>query len=171
MKDYLYIKVGAICGSILLIFILEIGCINLAEELSALMLFLTFLAILWYSKETQDLKEVSIKRPIMFFNKYLRNGDEEIVLKNYGEGVARNVQIIINNKIMHEIPLVSSIYSNSSSPLSFSVEDKIQLRLCKDEIIIRYYDIGGKTRYTTITQWDDSVENRDKCKIIEYKWE
>lgn len=171
MRDYLYIKIGAISGTLLLISALILNHINLTEELSSLMLFLTFLAVLWYSKESQELKEVSIKRPILSFNKYPRGGSEEIVLKNYGEGAARNVQIIINNKPIHEIPLVSSIHSSSSGPLPFSAVDNARLRMHGEKIIIQYYDTGGKTKYTTITQWDDSDNNRDKCKIIEYKWE
>lgn len=165
MKDYLYIKFGAIIGMLLLVASLIWSDIKIAEELSSLILFLTFLAILWYSKETQDLKEISIKRPFLSFNR-----NETIVLKNYGEGVARDIEIKINNETVHKIPLVSSIYSKHSGLLSFSERENRILEEHKDEIRIHYYDMSRKIKYITVTQWDDSLNNRDGCRIINYKW-
>ena len=163
MIDYLCIKIGAIIGTFLLIYLLVWNAIGIVEGLSLLMLFLTFLAILWYSKETQGLKEISIKRPCLSF--YIK--DNKIKLKNYGEGVARNIEIKVNNKTVYEIPLISGNIRDCA--LTFPEDKNELLKKCKDEIIILYHDISRETKYTTITQWDDSVDNRDKCKIIDYK--
>lgn len=143
----------------------KVGNITISEKVSVVIYFLTLCAIIWYAKETQELKEVSVKRPCLSFNR-----DTEIKLKNYGEGVARDIEIKIGGETVHKIPLMSSIYSSSSSPLKISGEAKKLLEEWKNEIVIRYYDIGGKTQYTTKIKWDDSVNNRDRCEIIYYGW-
>lgn len=143
---------------------------NFKEVITPVILFWTFLAIVWYAKETQNLKEATIKRPILSFQKgyNLQYARVSIELKNYGEGVARNVEIKLGTKVIHKIPLVSSIYSKHNQPLPFSEVAYLLLEEWKDEINISYYDVSGETKYTTIVQWDDSEENRDKCKIIKY---
>ena len=163
MKDYkCFLVVAAIIGTL----ILHFAIYNSKEGIAPIIYFLTLLAIIWYSKETQELKEISIKRPCLSFNR-----GNKIVLKNYGEGVARDIEIKISDKVVHKIPLVSSPYSKHSGELSFSDEENSQLEKYKGEIVLHYYDISGKTKYFTIIQWDDSENNRDGCKIIDYRWE
>lgn len=166
MKDYLFcITIGAILPGILFLISLPMWTnIGIADELTLMILFLTFLAILWYTKETQDIKEISIKRPCLSF--YIKEG--KVKLKNYGEGVAMDIEIKFDNKTVYKIPLMSGNIRDSA--LTFPEEKNKLLKEHEDKIIIHYYDISRKIKYTTITQWDDFVDNRDKCKIIDYKW-
>jgi len=160
MRDYLYIKLGAIIGTLLFVAFFVLKNNEIINILSSLILFLTFLAILWYSKETQELKEVSIKRPCLSFNR----SKEKIVLKNYGDGVARDIEIDINNEIIYTIPLFRS--SQYSGEIPILIEE---LKKYQGKILISYFDISKKTKYLTSVKWDNSVNNRDGCKIIEYK--
>lgn len=139
------------------------------DIINSIILFDTFIAILWYSWETQKLKEVTIKRPILTFIRKVVGSVVELELKNYGEGVARNVSIRLEEsaKPIHTITLMSSILSASNSPLS--IHSPI-LESWGKEIYIDYYNAEGVTKYTTIVKWVDSSINRDRCEIINYSF-
>lgn len=140
---------------------------NVRDEIAPIIYFWTLLAILWYSKETRELKEISIKRPYLSF--YI-NKDKKIKLKNYGEGAARDIKIIINSGEEIKIQLMSSVYGSQYGIVEFTDEENKLLQECKNEITITYYDISGKIKYTTKNQLDNSINSKDKCEIIYYGW-
>lgn len=131
-------------------------------------LFWTLLAILWYSMETKKLREVTIKRPIISLLKENTSGGYIISLRNYGEGLARDVKIRLSDKVIHKIPLVSGIYSDFNGNIKFSQEENNELSNFENEIYICYGDSNGESEYTTILKWDDSY--RDGCQILKYFW-
>lgn len=169
MKAYDFIKYGAIIGAILLFLGLGFNLIDLATELTLFILFLTFLAILWYSMETRELKEISEKRPCISFNRY----GEKIILKNYGDSIARNIIILDEKNILHEIPLISRAEGGYAPlPLNIIMEPEkfLLLKDCQNNISICYTDQSGRRKYITKIRWNDSKSKSDGCEIIDHSW-
>lgn len=149
--------------------------INLIDLAGSLILFWTFLAILWYSKETQELKEVSIKRPLVT----LYYGGK-IKIKNYGEGVARDVKMQVNApaNLTYSVALLSSgsFQSIIKEKKDATDEEKIHYKEKEEDlqrslesmetIYISYSDVNKKTKYKTILKWDPS--SKDKFSIKKY---
>jgi hypothetical protein len=156
MRDRLFIIVGAIISVVLLPFLLILDHIKTIEILTSFILFLTFLAILWYSKETQELKEAAIKNPCVTL--YKKNG--VIKIKNYGTGVARNITFVA--PLTFTFPLLSS---NGFEDLSDNIVSAING--ITDTITIEYYDLNKVYKYTTKLKWDSN--NQDGVQIEKYE--
>jgi len=178
------IGLGAILGTLILLCIPANGIflivplnnnieINIGDLLTIIVLFLTFLSILWYSQETKELKEVTIKRPCLSFNvKYYYTGQlEGVLIKNYGEGVAMDLQIILNDNVIYKVPLI-----HGQNGMHRLIDKGLPLPMgkllnkYKDKIELRYYDQSRKTLYTSIIKLSVSNINGDGCELISYCW-
>lgn len=166
IKKYIYFLM-AVTGTVLLFSLSALQDANtlpLKDKLSLLILFWTLTAILWYSKETQELKEASIKRPCISLYKKTEeeNGASvtKIKIKNYGDGVARDVKLKINDQIKFSVPLLSS-----GSALVALTGDMVA-----EDAEITYCNATSDVKYKSIVLKDDSPENTDGFLLIDYKW-
>ncbi|MFA5130357.1 MAG: hypothetical protein WC477_05600 [Patescibacteria group bacterium] len=127
------------------------------DLLTLLILFWTFLAILWYSKETQELKETAMKRPCVTL--YKEGG--EIKIKNYGDGVARDIHFDVYPSFT--FPLLSSKgFEELPNAIGTVLKDTT------DAITINYYDLNRAFKYTTELKWNS--DNKDGVQIENYEW-
>ena len=176
------VGLGAILGTFILLCIPVVSFliaplsnieINIGDLLTIIVLFLTFLSILWYSQETKELKEVTIKRPCLSFNvaTYCTEQLKDVLIKNYGEGAARDLQIIINNRVIYKVPLIHGLDGahrliGNGLPLNIA----ILLNKYRDKIELRYFDQSHKTLYTSTIKLAPSDINGDGCELISYLW-
>jgi len=130
-----------------------------------LILLITFVAIIWYSKETFALREeqknandIAIGRPLIIIAKELGNF---IGIKNYGNNIAKHISI----KFIHKGILLKEIQYNvlnhTQKLVKYPIDENISAiidSVDKDFITeIKYYNFQSRRRYITTFELDDSI--------------
>lgn len=174
-KKYLWLFLGlAFFGSLLL-------WKFLGAKLSDLLIFNTLIAILWYSRETMDLKQISNKqiyhlrvehktnlRPYLRLQK--KTGENKLQLVNEGKGVAVNLRSLYK-KENREVRL-PGITAMAAAPNSFTeglTPARLGIDFDSDEdclIEINYNDVEGRNYRAVFKR---NADYNDKFEITEQK--
>lgn len=174
-KKYLWLFLGiAFFGSLLLWKLFE-------AKLNDLLIFNTLIAILWYSRETMDLKQISNKqvdrlrvehktnlRPYLRIQK--KEGENKLQLVNEGKGVAVNLRSVYK-KNGHEVQLpgITAMAAAPGSVTEGLTPARVGINFDSDEdclIEIKYNDIEGRNYYAVFKRNSDY---NDKFEIVEQK--
>jgi hypothetical protein len=148
-------------------------------------LFITFLAVIWYSDETRKMKNQMIQQNTYEHSPYLfaelKSGDSRIYVKNFGPGLATNVSVSIKDVALDpsgwQLKMQESykdfikpddtigfIYTREKIEIN-SVAHQLGLTNHRDmEITLMYSDKLGSFQYRS------SIEYKNK-KIQLKKWE
>lgn len=150
-------------------------------NLNDLLLFNTLIAILWYSRETMDLKQISNKqvyhlrkehktnlRPYLRLQK--KTGENVLQLVNEGKGVAVNLRSVYK-KDGHEVQL-PGITAMASAPNSFTeglTPARLGINFDSDEncqIEINYNDVESRNYHAVFKR---NADYNDRFEIVEQK--
>lgn len=174
-KKYLEVLIGvAIIGSLLLV------CLS-SSSLNDVLLFITLIVLIWYSRETMDLKKISNKQSDRMriehktnLKPYLRlqkGGERNLIIVNEGRGVAVNLRPVYKSaEISREflrIPAMSAA-PNSSTKSFVPIGHGLELDPSVEKFIIEvaYNDIE-KRNYIAIFQSNPLFN--DGFEILEQK--
>ena len=147
-------------------------------SLSDKILFATFLALLWYARETKEMRKETMKQTDFEMRPYLRlqwlenNTNNEIFqIVNDGRGVAVNVifkKFKIGDKFISikNRPVISSKgWSNINLEEFKGNEEYIVQNINKEtEIIVNYKDLENH-KYKVIFSYDESYNDKFKIKF------
>lgn len=174
-KKYLWLFLGiALFGSLLLKLLSR-------ASLNDLLLFNTLIAILWYSRETMDLKRIANKqtdhlriehktnlRPYLRLQK--KTGENKLQLVNEGEGVAVNLRSIYKKSGQEvRLPGITAMTAAPNSVTEGLTPARLGINFDSDEnclIEIKYNDIEGRNYHAIFKRNSDY---NDKFEIIEQK--
>lgn len=112
---------------------------SLGTAITSFILYLAFLAAVFYGLETRWLREETARRPYpsLLYDKE----SNSIHLKNYGEGSARNLVVKHANEV-ERIPLLSGFTAQRGG-----VAEKLIISYkVNDKYVIEYKDINDKRR-------------------------
>ena len=150
-------------------------------ELNDLLIFNTLMAILWYSRETMDLKRIANKqmgqlrieyktnlRPYLRLQK--KTGENKLQLVNEGKGVAVNLRSVYKKgeqKI--KLPGITAMAAAPGSVTEGLTPTRLGIDFDSDEeclIEINYNDIEGRNYYAAFQR---NPDYNDKFEIVEQK--
>lgn len=150
-------------------------------SLSDLMLFNTLVAILWYSRETMDLKQISNKQIYQLRQDYKTNlrpylrlqkkeGENKLQLVNEGTGVAVNLRSFYKaNGSQFKLPGITAMAAKPSSVTEGLTPARLGIDFDSDKdclIEINYNDIEGRNYHAIFKR---NPDYNDKFEILEQK--
>lgn len=153
----------------------------LKASLSDLLLFNTLVAILWYSRETMDLKQISNKQIYQLRQDYKTNlrpylrlqkkeGENKLQLVNEGKGVAINLRSVYkNDKQKVRLPGITAMAAAPNSVTEGLTPARLGIDFDSDAdclIEINYNDIEWRNYRATFKRNSDY---NDKFEILEQK--
>jgi len=130
-----------------------------------LILLITFIAIIWYSKETFALREeqknanrIAMGRPLIIIAKEEGN---YVGIKNYGNNIAKhiNIKLIHKNVLLKEIKY--NVLNHTQELIKYPIDEKISQiidSVDKDFIAeVKYYNFQSRRAHLTTFELDDSI--------------
>lgn len=150
-------------------------------SLSDLLLFNTLVAILWYSRETMDLKQISNKQIYQLRQEYKTNlrpylrlqkkeGENKLQLVNEGTGVAVNLRSFYKaNGNQIKLPGITAMAAKPNSVTEGLTPARLGIDFDSDKnclIEINYNDIEGRNYHAIFKR---NPDYNDKFEILEQK--